>query len=421
LVVSGLFAVSLVLLTLAGAPEAPVSAPAAPAASPRLEDAIVIEMTADKQEVYLGEAITVTLEYWELDFRGIKVQPLYRSTAVPLPDIEGFFAGPIREEHRQATRGGALYNVTAYRLELFPAMAGSLQVGAWRWQGTVRGHTASGARAMPVDLSTSPIGIQVRPLPDPPSTFKGAVGEIGLRLFFESTDLQQGVPGKIVVEFTGTGHVQALQPPILPEESWFDIGDPVEEPLAFAPEDRSPPVKRFVYPFMPLQGGEDSFPPASYTYFSPAEGRYKVIRTEPIPLRIRPAGAAEKLVVVGGGNAGPAGRLNVVGEGRLPIVAEIPDFRTRRDRWELLAARDPAAASHVSPGMVFLRWNGAPAETGSRTEAGNARRCAPGGGTRRSVPLRCAKPRRAVDPGTTHRPHGHRLDRTRNSGATCRR
>lgn len=310
----------------------PVSAQPATAKTPTLEDAVFLDARVDRNDVYLGESLTLILEYWELDFRGLKVQAEMRTSQPALPDTEGFFAGPVTEQRRDATRLGGLYHVTTYTQTLYPARSGSLHIGVWAWKGTVRGYTANGAQALSVDQATQPIEVRVRPLPSPPSTFQGAVGEFELSVEFETRDLTRGVPVALWIDVAGRGNPVTLQAPAIAVEPWFSVGDPQEEGTEAA--ERGGFRKRFRYALMPLGGGAHTFPPVSMTYFSPAEARYQVCRTAPVPLEIKVTGPEEQLVVIGAGAGGGGPTMTVMEAGRLPLATEVTRFRPRRAHWD---------------------------------------------------------------------------------------
>lgn len=314
----------------------------AQASLPTLDDAIRIYSHVDRDEVFLGESVTLTLEYWELSYRGVKVQPYYRTGGVELPQTEGFYAGQLRDDRHDATRDGALYHVIAYRQELYPTKAGMLTIGAWQWKGTVRGHTSSGAQTVSVDTATDPVEVRVRPLPDPPSTFRGAVGEYEIALELAPRTLNQGVPAALAVELTGTGNPQTLEAPPMPDGKWFNLSGPVESVVAGG-GDGGTFTKRFQFDLLPLSGGTYTFPPISFTYFSPRAEHYKTVRTAAAELEIEAAGEAETLVVIGGGSGGGAG-LIVMDEGRLPLVSEMGAIHRRRGRpgqWPVFIALPP--------------------------------------------------------------------------------
>lgn len=315
------------------------------AAPPTLDNAVRISSSADRAEVYLGEALTLTLEYWELSVRGLKVQPFYRGGSITLPAMEGFYAGPLETENDDAARDGALYSVTRYRQRLYPAAAGDLEIGPWRWQGSVRGYTASGAQTQSVDLSTKAIPVRVLPLPAPPSTFRGAVGEFEIALSLSNPDMKQGTPATLTVTVTGSGNPGTLEAPVLPESDWYSLGDPTEDVEPVPAPRTGKFTKQFRYDLMPLSPGNFNFPAVSLTYFSPSARQYKSVRTQVVAVRVAASGPAESLVVIGG-LAGSGGGPALMEDGKLALARDTPALAVRRERpgvWRALIALPPLA------------------------------------------------------------------------------
>lgn len=311
------------------------------AAPATLDSAVLTFSSVDREEVYLGEAMTLTLEYWELKVRGLTVQPYYRGGSVTLPDMEGFFAGPLETENDDAARDGALYSVTRYRQRLYPAVAGKLEIGPWRWQGSLRGYTAGGAQTQSVDLSTTAISVNVLPLPEPPSTFRGAVGEFEVSMSLSTPDMTQGIPASLTVAISGSGNPGTLEAPSIPPSEWYTAEDPVEDAEPVPDPDTGRFTKQFTYSLMPVEAGNFTFPAISLTYFSPAKRQYTSARTEPAPLRISASGPAEALVVVGGGGGDGSALME---DGKLALAEGVPAFDVRRDRtglWGALIALPP--------------------------------------------------------------------------------
>lgn len=311
-----------------------LSAPAPSTVPITLDNAIYITSEVDRDEAWLGEAVTLTLEYWEINFRGVKVQPFYRSGGVTLPEVEGFYAGPVQVEHDDRTRDGALYTVTVYRQRLYPAVAGDLEIGPWHWKGSVRGYLASGNAAKELDLSTPVRTVRVRPLPDPPSTFRGAVGEYAVTAEFAATDGVQGVPLSLTVTVRGNGNPETLEPPMVVESPWYTVRGPeaVPRPDPTAPD--GVVSSQFRYELMPLEAGRFNFPTLSLTYFSPESGTYQSVRTSPVAIQVRAAGPQDTLVVVGSAS-GADGQAVFGPDGRLALlpVPEIIHVRRSGDTW----------------------------------------------------------------------------------------
>ncbi len=287
---------------------------------PTLEEAIFIESSVDRNTVYLGEAVNLTLTYGQLDFRGIRVQSHYKTRRIRLPDTEGFFAGKIIEESRKLTRDGHAYTLTVYRVPLFPTQPGALFIGAWRWQGTARGYTVSGAQSLQIDRSTSPLTINVEPLPPAPAGFGGAVGRFELDTAIANTQLMQGVPITYTVEISGEGNPQSLRPPTLPQALWYRLGDGTVTGETEVTGTNPEFMKRYEYELMPLQDGVFTLGPVAFTYFSPREKQYVTTTGPVLEVTVAESDLEERLVVVGGVGHGEAGALLVMDDGRLPLA-----------------------------------------------------------------------------------------------------
>ena len=325
------------LPAMADTPEAARPAPAT------LDQAVQIISSVDRGEVYLGEAVNLTLEYRELSVRGLKVQQLYRSGNIELPSMEGFYAGSLATEKDDIVLDGTLYAVTRHRQRIYPAVAGELAIGPWRWQGTVRGHTATGNPSMELDLHTTALKVRVLPLPAPPSTFRGAVGEFTIAQALPVSQLIQGVPVTLVLTVEGLGNPGTLEAPVIPEAPWFSVEDPTEDG---APTPESPSgqfSRQFSYSLMPLTAGSFKIPAVSLTYFSPAARQYKSVRTAPISVSVKESGPAESLVVVGGSTdtlGGPA----LMEDGRFALAEESVDLKVDQPfplPWTMLVVLPP--------------------------------------------------------------------------------
>lgn len=310
-----------------------------------LDKAVQITSSVDRGEVYLGEAINLTLEYWELSVRGLKVQQLYRSGNIDLPSMEGFYAGPLVTEKDDAVRDGVLYAVTRHRQRIYPAVAGDLEIGSWRWQGSVRGHTATGNPTLSLDLSTDTIPVRVLPLPTPPSTFRGAVGEFTIEQALPVTQLTQGSPVTLLVTVNGSGHPGTLEAPVIPEAPWFSVDDATDGGAPTPESSTGQFSRQFSYSLMPLSPGSFNIPAIPLTYFSPAARHYKSVRTTPIAVTVKESGPAESLVVVGG-SANALGGPELMEDGRFALAEGSPDFAVQQRPpilWGLLVALPPLA------------------------------------------------------------------------------
>ncbi len=292
-------------------------------ALPTLEEVIFLDSEVDQKTVYLGEEVQLTLTFGQLKFRGIRVQNFYKTSAVRLPEMEGFFSEEPQKEIHEQTRNGFAYIVTTYRINLYPTRSGKLFIGAWRWQGMARGFTSEGARSIDVDKKTDPITIEVLPLPPAPADFSGAIGAFTLQTSV-APEVQQGLPFSMQVDVYGSGNPQTLRPPQLQAAPWYRAREVPVDSVLF-PEARQPEfLKRFTYELVALEAGEHTLAPLSMTFFSPTTKRYKTVESEAMTLAVAASGETEELVVVGGVGQRFPPELMAMGDGRLPVVAQLP-------------------------------------------------------------------------------------------------
>lgn len=95
-------------------------------------------------------------------------------------------------------------------------------------------------------------------------------------------------PMNLIVELKGTGNIEGLTEPMLPDlEHWVVglFGSQVETKVPLS-KDLVKGSRRFDWLVIPRQAGEQFFPAIRFSYFDPQTGRYESIRTEPLPVTI---------------------------------------------------------------------------------------------------------------------------------------
>ena len=333
---------------LAMADEAPIQLAQVPL--PTLEEVIFLDSAVDQKTVYLGEEVQLTLTFGQLKFRGIRVQNFYKTSAVRLPEMEGFFSEEPRKETHEQTRDGFAYVVTTYRINLYPTRSGQLFIGSWRWQGMARGFTSEGARSIDVDKKTDPITIEVLPLPPAPADFSGAIGAFTLKTTLAS-EVQQGMPVLLHVDIFGNGNPQTLRPPQLTAAPWYRYREVPVDSVLFPEAQQAGFLKRFAFELIALEAGEHTLAPVSMTFFSPTTRIYESVESEAMALAVAASGDTDELVVVGGVGQTLPEALMVMEDGRLPVVAQLPSLETP---W--LRIRYFTGLSLVPVGLFLLAW-----------------------------------------------------------------
>jgi hypothetical protein len=127
--------------------------------------------------------------------------------------------------------------------------------------------------------------VDVVPLPTEgqPLDFSGAVGSLSVRASADARDVRVGDSIKFTVQWSGSGNLQFFAPPdpaVQDAFGGFRVYGSTEE-KAF---DR----RTVVYDLAPLSTELTEIPSLSLSVFDPEAGRYIVLATEPIPIRVRP-------------------------------------------------------------------------------------------------------------------------------------
>lgn len=285
-----------------------------------LEQMAFAEASTDKTDVFQGEPVTLVLRIFELDDFNVTLR---FPQNIPLPDTQGFYSGPQATAKRRERRGAFSYKVTEISQTLYPTVSGVLTVGAWQWQGELLWTDAGRFRPGNAirDFLTTPISVTVKPLPDRPANFSGAVGKYRLKSEFPQGTLTQGVPVRWTLTVSGEGNPDAVGAPAMPSVPWAHLSGPETE-IQQAPG-QTDSAKVFHYTLTPLEAGEHELPAVAYTYFAPVIKGYK---TENSPARMVTVAAVQggaQLVTAGGLREAERGAVRQLTDELLPIIADI--------------------------------------------------------------------------------------------------
>ncbi len=222
-------------------------------------------------------------------------------------DFAGFLVedlGEVREY--QSTVNGVQYLVSEIRKALFPQEAGSMIVPASRLTLEVlvrRGNRSNSvfddffgrATTETKVLRGREIELQVRPLPDPPADFSGLVGEFDVEARIGKTELQVGESATLKLTVRGSGNVQMIGQPQLPELPDFKTYDDRPTGSVERSGARLTGSRTFSTALVPLRAGDLLVPSVGLTYFDPTVGEFRQVRTAAIPLTVTPGEGKEDL------------------------------------------------------------------------------------------------------------------------------
>ncbi len=275
---------------------------AAPAGNGRAgEELLRLTLVAPKTDVYLHERMPLKIQL---------VVGAVRVTDVEFPtlDGEGFsvekFGQPAQHEDRSAS--GSTVQVAEFTTTLTPLRSGQLTVGPARLglNTIVRGRGGDpffgqffGGSRESVDLASDPLVLNVMPLPDAgkPPDFSGAVGKFEFDVRAAPLDVQAGDPITVTTTMRGTGNLEHVTPPVIPEAEGLRVYAPQPANAGATP---IPSVrgeeKAFEQVVIPEQPGAFAIPELRFSYFDPDTRAYRTITHPAIPITIRAAAQSAK-------------------------------------------------------------------------------------------------------------------------------
>lgn len=248
---------------------------------------------------YLGQQVIYTWRF----YRRVRVADAQLGSI----DFEGFLVeelGDVREY--RSTSNGQEFLVSELRRALFPQEQGKLTIPPWplTCQVVVRDAGRRGSlideffgrtRAETKVLRSPAIDVEVRPLPAAPGGYSGLVGDFAIRGAVSKRQLMVGESATWKLTISGTGNVQMIGEPPLPDLGAFKIYD--DKPASSIERDGAQltGARTYTKALVPLEAGELAVPAVRLTYFDPEAGSYRTASTAPITLTVRPAEGKEEL------------------------------------------------------------------------------------------------------------------------------
>ncbi len=267
---------------------------------------IFIKVAIDKTRPYLGEQVTASYKlYTRL--------PMTMSIT-QLPALNGFWSEdyelPRVPKPVEEVVNGVPYQVfTLKKSALFPQQTGKLTLDIAQAEGTVRVmekvkgwnpfadnpffsfnmndpffesdfFTGINFRDIPLQLSSTPVDIQVKPLPgQPPATFTGGVG-----VFTISDELpeQHFTTDDVItykIKISGKGNTKLIGMPAIRWDERLGATEPYSTDSVLS---RNPDIesqKVITYYFNPSEAGSYKLPAIVLSYFNPATQQYETIQT----------------------------------------------------------------------------------------------------------------------------------------------
>jgi len=242
-----------------------------------------LHAVADKREVWVGEQVTVT---WLLYTRSevLKFEPRP-------PSLDGLWTEILYEPDAYFTYhedlvGGVPYVVAVVsKRAVFPTEAGRIEIKPFRAR--VASLSTSVGRSR--ELSSAPIVLEVKPLPDgAPDGFNPTyVGRYEIESSVDRNDIEASESLTLTLTVRGQGAIRRTQPPRLDVPGFTfraprDTQDSIDTSTGVVAGERT-----YLYWTTPQKGGALTIPAIELPYFDPVSGRYQLAKSRPIPIMVR--------------------------------------------------------------------------------------------------------------------------------------
>lgn len=253
--------------------------------------------SADRTSVYQGEQLTVTYTFYTQSQIG-------NLSMKDVPGFTGFWVEKLFDakelNYRNTTYNGQQYSAaTLKQVALFPTQSGDLRVDKMSLSGErIVGGGFFFNSAEPFEVSSDPITIRVKPLPEAgrPAEFSGGVGDFQVSASLSKDSSVGGEPLTLSIKVSGTGNVGLVGEPKLPVVSGVKVLQPEAKQGTSSSGGRVSGSRTFSYPLIPTADGRFAVPEVSLGFFNPKTATYYV-RTTP-RLELFASGAAGKAALV---------------------------------------------------------------------------------------------------------------------------
>ncbi len=252
-----------------------------------------LEAVVDKKNPYVNEQVTLTLKFY------IAVR-YHRNPELTEPTTTGFWTELLGNKAPYRERvNGRTYRVIERKYALFPTQTGELTIG----RATIRVAVDSKRKnyrdpfgmfgdmfdtGKEVSVRSLPVKVNVRPLPKEgrPADFTGTIGDFKISARVDKREVELNQPVTVTIKITGVGHVKAAAEPDIPDQDDFRIYRASSSENISKAQDRIGGTKIYEEVFIPKRPGTLTIPAINYTFFNPAEEKYKRVATRPIRINV---------------------------------------------------------------------------------------------------------------------------------------
>ena len=272
----------------------------------RRGQAALLKVSVRKAEAYVGEAMVLEIQ--------LLVQQGVGGQVVQPPQLkgEGVTVGkPTSTGTTAAQTDGIAYQVLTYQVPVTFVKAGEFPLAAGDCVLDLQFPTQNRRRSLfdspffstldtrRLTLTSEPVTIQVRPLPTNgvPPGFTGAVGDFTLGASVSTNVVTAGDPITLTVRLTGRGPIETLKWEA--SSAWTGFKTyPSSTQVTNSDALGLSGTKTFEQAVIPESPQVKEIPPISFSFFDPAQRRYRTVSHPAMPITVKAAVVAVAQPVV---------------------------------------------------------------------------------------------------------------------------
>ena len=295
---------------------------------------IFIVVETDKLEAYLGEKITFVFKWYfnkDIDSYRINVPWLdgLKNFLISDPELDNnlhyseFIVNENQRVYALKTREiykGREYTVISFKKILIPMAEGNYVLEpSFLKCDVITGYQKNSRRspfgnffdddfddffnlgrkkAITKHFSTrsekKEIFIRKLPQKNRPATFNGAVGEFDFSIDAKPLSLKTGEPLTLTMKVSGSGNIEQLKLPVLPEVDGFKSYEPESKVDVLKRGAQTIKSKIFEKVLIPRKQGDYTIPEVSFTFFNPRLKEYQTIKKGPFKIHVQKQEESEK-------------------------------------------------------------------------------------------------------------------------------
>lgn len=278
----------------------------------------ILQLTMKKTEFYQGEIVPIEATLYiprteRIQLRRLGLIEVEKSDLA----VQRF---PQQSDQSLETVGGIRYIALKFVSSVSALKPGKIKVGPAKMELVLDIASGGGRNNFPfgfmqmeqrkvvVQAGAIPITVLAMPAEGKPASFSGAVGDFTISSSLNESTVTVGDPLAVDVMIEGQGNFDAIEAPKLsPSAGWkvyppkrynVDTGDPNTADLI----NRKLGFNQIIVP----EKVTNEVPSFEFSFFSPATKKYVTLRSEPLPVTIRPSANPTVAAPVATGSSTPA-------------------------------------------------------------------------------------------------------------------